>query len=95
MDLPGLGIARLAAKTEDGVEERPFHEHEGAQCPVEGLVLHVVADPGEVGEGAERRLRVPIRAAAGNSQDKQTETGYQPGPQPSGSVPRMHSGTVL
>lgn len=55
----------------------------------------MVADAGEVGEGEERRLRVPLRAAAGDSQDKQTEAGYQPGPQPSGSVPRSHSGTVL
>ncbi len=55
----------------------------------------MVADSGEVGEGEERRLRVPLRAAAGDSQDKQPETGYQPGPQPSGSVPRAHSGTVL
>ena len=60
----GSGSSGRPAEPEDRVEQRPLHQDEHAERPVERLVLDVVADAGEVGERQQGRLGVSLRAAA-------------------------------
>ena len=65
VDLRRLGIAGLAPETEDGIHQRPLHQDEDEDRPIERGVQEVVADPGEVAAREQRGLRIVVRSATG------------------------------
>ena len=85
-----LRVVRPPAEPEDGVQQRAFDQDEHPERPVEGLILDMVADAGEIGERLERRLREPILAAPRQHEAEEQEKRYRPGGAPGGSGAMMH-----